>query len=570
MPEYESQEMFELLWAHIDRRISATDAARLNDLLQTSREARATYIQFIEMTASLSWKASVNREDRVLAELGHKADAAEQGRVRVKSPVIGMLRTTFRGMVNSPVVTTLFVATLIYGTFTYLAWDLRSNKVSTASLSPNDNSSVAIVRDSQGTHWSSDTAAMSDDSPIRQGELLKIDSGLIHLNLKRGVDLLVEGPAEWSIDSENSATLHAGKLVAMVPARAVGFVLETPSSQIVDLGTEFGVEVNAGSGTTEVHVLRGTVETTRHTKESSGVDAKPIRLKAGSAIRISPDKESDERIAFDNKKFAVRQAISVADPSVDESTVAHVIPLGNLFDDPRGTPLAKAIESDEFRAVGEVGDLAIHRIFYGGDAAKLINPHVLFDARTLGWNGARHTSITNDAWCESADFGEEDGTPGGGGIQTLGTRIQSNVPKIEDGIGMHANALITFDLEKIRSAGKFDGRRLEFICDRAGINDNRIGKNRGASVHMAVLLSDAVRVRTALVDGQDSQLTEKAGIWSVAAPIGKPLRADGRFCSFRIVIPPDVRYLTLLAACADEDYFADHAVWSGARLEVAE
>ena len=80
-----------------------------------------------------------------------------------------------------------------------------------------------------------------------------IPSGRVRQSLLRGVQLVVDGPAEWSIDDENRATLRQGKLVAVVPRQAIGFTLATPSAEIVDLGTEFEVVVEEDG----VYVLLG-------------------------------------------------------------------------------------------------------------------------------------------------------------------------------------------------------------------------------------------------------------------------------------------------------------------------
>jgi hypothetical protein len=117
---------------------------------------------------------------------------------------------------------------------------------------------------------------------IRRGEALSIASGLVELKLTQGTKLLIEGPAEWSIDGQNNATLKRGKLVASVPKQAIGFTLETPTAKIVDLGTEFEVDV-AASGKSQVHVRRGAIEATP--LDSLG-SAATVRLSAGEGVYL--------------------------------------------------------------------------------------------------------------------------------------------------------------------------------------------------------------------------------------------------------------------------------------------
>src|SRR5262249_13537994 len=130
-----------------------------------------------------------------------------------------------------------------------------------------------------------DTSAKNVRSPIRVGEALKIDSGWLEIELNRGVKLSIEGPATWSIHDDNRATLSAGKLLARVPSQAVGFTIETPTAKIIDLGTEFGVQVD-NHGTTDVQVFKGEIELQTNQPSSGKQNAKPVKLHAGNARRV--------------------------------------------------------------------------------------------------------------------------------------------------------------------------------------------------------------------------------------------------------------------------------------------
>ncbi|MCA9264888.1 MAG: FecR domain-containing protein, partial [Planctomycetales bacterium] len=73
-----------------------------------------------------------------------------------------------------------------------------------------------------------------------------------------GAEVVLEGPVALRCESRNGASLIAGKLHAQVPKQARGFVVETPSASVTDLGTEFGVLVNE-LGETETAVFQGSV-----------------------------------------------------------------------------------------------------------------------------------------------------------------------------------------------------------------------------------------------------------------------------------------------------------------------
>lgn len=98
----------------------------------------------------------------------------------------------------------------------------------------------------------------------RQGDILspgvlKLKSGLIQVEFYSGARLIVEGPADFDIESVASVICREGKLRSLVPPRATGFSVLTPKFEVVDLGTEFAVDVTR-DGQSRVHVFDGKVE----------------------------------------------------------------------------------------------------------------------------------------------------------------------------------------------------------------------------------------------------------------------------------------------------------------------
>ncbi|MDD7983532.1 FecR domain-containing protein [Lentisphaera marina] len=86
-----------------------------------------------------------------------------------------------------------------------------------------------------------------------------LDKGYAELTLKNGVQLTLEAPIKLDFKNPDLILLHEGNLVANVPKQAIGFTVLTPSSEIIDLGTEFAVGVSP-SGASEVHVMQGEVK----------------------------------------------------------------------------------------------------------------------------------------------------------------------------------------------------------------------------------------------------------------------------------------------------------------------
>lgn len=114
---------------------------------------------------------------------------------------------------------------------------------------------VAVLARGVNVEW--DGAAHAPGSPLAPG-WLRIKSGLAQIEFYQGARVTLEGPAAFRLISANEAFCSAGKLSAHVPPQAKGFRIDTPKGTIVDLGTDFGLDLNAPAA--ELHVFKGEVE----------------------------------------------------------------------------------------------------------------------------------------------------------------------------------------------------------------------------------------------------------------------------------------------------------------------
>ena len=86
------------------------------------------------------------------------------------------------------------------------------------------------------------------------GQRFTLTQGLAEITTQRGAVAIIEAPATIElIDSPNAIHLHTGKLVGICETQlSQGFTVHTPAMDIVDLGTEFGVEVHGRQVTATV------------------------------------------------------------------------------------------------------------------------------------------------------------------------------------------------------------------------------------------------------------------------------------------------------------------------------
>lgn len=90
-------------------------------------------------------------------------------------------------------------------------------------------------------------------------ETVRLFAGSVELTFDEGAVVTLEGPVEFRPSSTDKLELRRGRLLASVPRKAIGFTVSTPTSNVVDLGTEFEVAVN-DLGESDVQVLKGEVE----------------------------------------------------------------------------------------------------------------------------------------------------------------------------------------------------------------------------------------------------------------------------------------------------------------------
>ncbi len=113
---------------------------------------------------------------------------------------------------------------------------------------------------------------------------LHLKSGLVHLELFSGVQVVIQGEAIFSIDSPMQISMTRGRARAQVPNAAHGFRIKTSAGEVVDLGTEFAVDVTHDRSS--VQVVDGEVELR---PQGAGSDADSLRLLEGESVDLMSD-----------------------------------------------------------------------------------------------------------------------------------------------------------------------------------------------------------------------------------------------------------------------------------------
>jgi hypothetical protein len=170
---------------------------------------------------------------------------------------------------------------------------------------------VATLTQAAGCVWEEAGGPWRAGARLPPGEL-RLRKGIARVRFDGGPELVIEGPAELRLDSGTAATVLRGKVVFRGDETAAPFDLHTPSSTLVDLGTEYAVAV--GPEGEEVHVFDGEVQ---RTPRAGAGRVEPEHLEAGEARRYDRSPASPGRpTALDKERFA-RQLADPGPPAAD-------------------------------------------------------------------------------------------------------------------------------------------------------------------------------------------------------------------------------------------------------------
>jgi ferric-dicitrate binding protein FerR (iron transport regulator) len=162
---------------------------------------------------------------------------------------------------------------------------------------------LATVTEARFVLFGNDAAAPRLGEPVEAGRV-RLAAGMLQFTIRNGVVITLQGPAALDLIDQERAFLSEGAAVVKVPKGMSGFRLDTATTEVLDLGTEFAVRVGNGVAT-DVQVYDGAVIANR---TGGGF---PTRLEAGEAARFDPAADRDPRpIPFVEGRFIRNTSVS--------------------------------------------------------------------------------------------------------------------------------------------------------------------------------------------------------------------------------------------------------------------
>lgn len=269
-------EALELMGRYLDGQATAEETARLESLMMADAALRSEFLACARVEASLR-TALVGK--------------------RVSSP----RRTTRWRRVWIPLAA---AAALVIGAF-----------VSYPEISERLGHPAAVARFGQldGCRWMDPAMRVLSGDGIAEGQRVELSAGRAELHFATGARVTLLGPAIFEVRSRNGGFLTLGEVrVAAETAESKGFVLATPTSNFVDIGTAFSAGV-LPDGLSRLEVSEGIVDVVFHEQ------APTRRLRAGETMFVEPgEKRILTRIEGGDGTAAFRFP-TIPPPSADDA-----------------------------------------------------------------------------------------------------------------------------------------------------------------------------------------------------------------------------------------------------------
>ncbi len=173
--------------------------------------------------------------------------------------------------------------------------------VASATATPDDRLAVATITGLGAVRWqlASDKRQMLSRCSI--GDRLRLREGSAVLTFDAGAQVTVFGPADFEITSATSIKCRLGRVTTLVNHRGKGFSIETPQAKVVDLGTQFGLQISE-KGETEVVVFQGSIDLSYARRADAG-DASGRRMQQGDALLLKNSGEIERLMSVQRNNF---------------------------------------------------------------------------------------------------------------------------------------------------------------------------------------------------------------------------------------------------------------------------
>lgn len=273
--------------------LSDAEGRELDELLAHDAQARRLYTNYMWIHACLFSDGGDVGPGSPAAAAGHGSQASLEQPMLASAPQLvreaaaetsGAAASAARRRANwRPLWIAASIALVVVGS-SWLTLQWNSRRQGAQSFAAPSEAVIARITGAHNCIWG-DPLAMGYGSKLIAGQQVVLTEGLAEITFNDGATILLEGPSTFDVKASDKVALRSGRLAAVVPQRARGFMVHTQALDLFDVGTEFGLVAHE-SGAAEVHVFNGLVKA--DVLDADGRALRRLELNAAEAARINP------------------------------------------------------------------------------------------------------------------------------------------------------------------------------------------------------------------------------------------------------------------------------------------
>ncbi|MBN1395824.1 MAG: hypothetical protein JW959_12450 [Pirellulales bacterium] len=490
-------QLLDLFGALCNGRITAEEQRRLSGRLLADPEARSCYVKYMDLHLALMDLEVVGDGSDLLC-----IEDQQTSKLAISEPPLAVFPLSLLASPLSPSfvggpVFSYMVASVILCVMLLGAWVYKINHVHNISTADSRNSStsgsleqrqlvfVGRVTGMKDCRWAEPDAGTYLGASAPLGREYALASGLMEITYQSGAKVILEGPCSYTVESPAAGFLARGKLTARIvqqrPAASAAdakpqavFSICTPTALVIDLGTEFGVEV-AENGDATSHVFQGSVQVKILSSPANGKGARDegsiVQLAAGESVLVIKDEA--ESVRFTRPATPLKFVRRIYEPPKQLDlldVVAGGDGTGNRRE--RGIDQASGMQDTWYADNVRFDDHEYHPVIWNKFVDGVFVPYVpSYRSRTVqldsagnAFNGFTDRRIidgalihevvngktTGSIWARAADaYSSAEGWKREGLVYAL-NNDEALMPAGRGLMLLHSNAGITFDLAAVR------------------------------------------------------------------------------------------------------------------------
>ena len=336
------QERYRLLSGWCDGSLGDAELERLDDLLRSDAGFRDLYLKYMDQHAVLASTLLPIGDVRLMVRCPVPAEdepTCEGEAVRAR-PAPGSRDRRARGPSRAPrawrpgaAAAAAVAASLLLAGSIARNWPDRRPEAAIVAGPPTAGDppklglarGFAVVIQLAGAEWEPGDGQRPSEGDLLAAGRLILRSGRVTLGLLSGVTLTMEGPADLELLSIDRVHCRRGKLRTRVPRGAEGFIVSTPGSAVVDLGTEFGLNV-AEDGKAQLMVFKGEAEAA--VLNAAGRPVRSQQVAERRAFEIDPQSGQIEEAAARPVDYVAPPILAPSPLGLDSSYREAVLAAG--------------------------------------------------------------------------------------------------------------------------------------------------------------------------------------------------------------------------------------------------